>query len=137
MATIQRSARLAVCTLAAALATASCSSSHQDKATATPSAHSTTPRTVPSSASATVDPHAPSVRKAPPIHSDGITTLASDTGVKGNATYPIPGGIKAGKTLAIAIDCQGPGRLTVQVISDLRIGPFKAVITGPLLGNHW
>ncbi|MFD8810401.1 hypothetical protein ACFV23_02595 [Streptomyces sp. NPDC059627] len=41
--------------------------------------------------------------------------MASDTAVKGDSIYPIPGGIKAGKTLAIAINCQGPGRLTVQV----------------------
>jgi hypothetical protein len=94
---------------------AGCSSSHRDNATATPTTHSTTPHTAPSSASATSDPHAPSVHKAPQIHSDGITTLASGTGVKGNGAYPIPGGIKAGKTLAIAINCQGPGRLTVQV----------------------
>ncbi|MEU9383362.1 hypothetical protein AB0D38_21275 [Streptomyces sp. NPDC048279] len=41
--------------------------------------------------------------------------MVSDTAVKSDAIYPIPGGIKAGETLAIAINCQGPGRLTVQV----------------------
>ncbi|MEU7498340.1 hypothetical protein AB0B52_14845 [Streptomyces griseofuscus] len=114
MATTWQSVRLAVCTFTAALAVVSCSSGHHSTASAAPHLRITPPPTSPT-ASATPDPHSPSVHKAPPIHSDGITPLVSDAAVKGNATYTIPGGIKAGKTLAIAINCQGKGRLTVQV----------------------
>ncbi|MGY9069245.1 hypothetical protein [Streptomyces sp. CAS3] len=62
-------------------------------------------------------PPGPSVHQVPLTGSDGIKVLASGTTVKGDATYPIPGGIKAGRTLAIAINCEGPGRLTAQVRS--------------------
>ncbi|MGW1891536.1 hypothetical protein ACWCP6_14950 [Streptomyces sp. NPDC002004] len=41
--------------------------------------------------------------------------MTRGTAVTGTAVYPIPGGIRAGKTLAIAVNCQGPGRLTVHV----------------------
>ncbi|MFH7337115.1 hypothetical protein [Streptomyces hygroscopicus] len=44
-----------------------------------------------------------------------MTPLVRDTAVTGDVVYPIPGGIRAGETLAIAVDCQGPGRLTVRV----------------------
>ncbi|MFC7867907.1 hypothetical protein ACFU5B_29335 [Streptomyces murinus] len=62
-------------------------------------------------------PPGPSVHQVPLTGSNGIEVLADGTTVKGDATYPIPGGIKAGRTLAIAINCEGPGRLTVQVRS--------------------
>lgn len=61
------------------------------------------------------DPHAPSVARAPKLASDGITPLTSGINVKGRAVYPIPGGLKKGQTLAIAINCQGRGRLHVRV----------------------
>ncbi|GGY13622.1 hypothetical protein [Streptomyces anandii] len=65
--------------------------------------------------STTADPHGPSVATAPKLASDGITPLTTGARITGSATYPIPGGISAGKTLAIAINCQGAGRLHVQV----------------------
>ncbi|GAA4574309.1 hypothetical protein GCM10023100_39970 [Actinocorallia cavernae] len=65
----------------------------------------------------TPTPPGPSVHQVPLTGSNGIKVLADGTAVKGDATYPIPGGIKAGRTLAIAINCEGPGRLTVQVRS--------------------
>ncbi|MEU8928767.1 hypothetical protein AB0D30_02635 [Streptomyces sp. NPDC048409] len=115
MAIMRRSLRLAGCVLAAALATASCSSGHHESTSATHPARSARPSPAPSSDSATSDPRGPSVHKAPTTSPDGITALVSGASVEGSAIYPIPGGIKAGKTLAIAINCQGPGRLTVQV----------------------
>ncbi|MFQ3559445.1 hypothetical protein QZN11_21950 [Streptomyces gramineus] len=115
MAIMRRFLRLAGCVVAAALATSSCGSGHHESASATHPARSATPSPFPSSDSATSDPHGPSVHRAPTISPDGITALVSGASVEGDAIYPIPGGIKAGKTLAIAINCQGPGRLTVQV----------------------
>ncbi|MCG7208210.1 hypothetical protein [Streptomyces arenae] len=51
----------------------------------------------------------------PQIASRGIAVMVSDVKVKGSAVYAIPGGIESGKVLAIAINCQGSGVLTVQV----------------------
>ena len=115
MAITRRSARLTGCALVAALAAVGCTSGHHDGTTASPSARATTTPPTTATASASPDLHAPSVATAPKIASDGITALASGTKVKGSAVYEIPGGIKAGQTLAIAINCQGPGRLTVEV----------------------
>ncbi|QLI99966.1 hypothetical protein HZZ00_02555 [Streptomyces sp. NEAU-sy36] len=115
MAITRRFACLAVCVLAAIPGVVGCSSDHHDGAAASTPAQRTAPLATPSSGSPTPDPHSPTVRKAPEINSDGIVPLAGETAVKGKSVYPIPGGIKAGKTLAIAINCQGPGRLTVQV----------------------
>ncbi|TWV32543.1 hypothetical protein FRZ03_33155 [Streptomyces misionensis] len=115
MAITWRAARIAVCVFTGALGVAGCGSGHHDTPSATRSAHHTAPPATPSTTSATTDPRSPSVHKAPAIGSDGITPLTGATSVKGSAIYPIPGGIKAGKTLAIAINCQSPGRLTVQV----------------------
>lgn len=67
------------------------------------------------SSSTTRDPYAPSVKKAPQLSADGVTTVVSGANVKGSATYAIPGGMKAGKTLAVATYCQGSGRLDVEV----------------------
>ncbi|MEU9403718.1 hypothetical protein [Streptomyces sp. NPDC048242] len=70
----------------------------------------------PASASGTThDPYAPSVAKAPRISSDGIEVLASGASLSGSAAYPLPGGIKAGRTLAVAVNCQGDGRMSVKV----------------------
>ncbi|MGM9442548.1 hypothetical protein ACTAF0_20105 [Streptomyces murinus] len=112
MARTSRSIRLALSMCAAALATTSCVSGHHGTASPAPihPAHLTAPDTAPT-------PPGPSVHQVPLTSSDGIKALASGTTVKGDATYPIPGGIKAGRTLAIAINCEGPGRLTAQVRS--------------------
>ncbi|MFE9093043.1 hypothetical protein [Streptomyces sp. NPDC007264] len=97
------------------MAAVGCSFDHDDSSPPSRKGHavSASPTKVTSGSSS--DPYAPSVEKVPKVASDGITALATDTAVKGNAVYSIPGGITAGKTLAIAINCQGPGRLTVQV----------------------
>ncbi|WP_427164869.1 hypothetical protein ACQF4J_05830 [Streptomyces sp. C1-1] len=117
MVTMERSAGLAGCVIAVTLAVVGCGANHDDSPsasragrTASASLANTTPGASPSP-----DPYAPSVKKPPKITSDGITPLTADTALKGNVAYSLPGGIKAEKTLAIAINCQGPGRLTVQV----------------------
>lgn len=115
MAITRRFARLTGCAFLAALAAAGCTSGHHDSTTASTSARATATPPTTVTASASPDPHAPSVATAPKIASDGITALTSGTKVRGSAVYEIPGGLKAGQTLAIAINCQGPGRLTVQV----------------------
>lgn len=107
--------RRATCVLGATLLLASCGS-HKDASSS--SGHSNSA----ASASPTIkaprpssDPHAPSVASAPKLASHGITSLTSGANVKGQAVYPIPSGLKKGQTLAIAINCQGPGRLHVRV----------------------
>ncbi|WP_416485324.1 hypothetical protein [Streptomyces sp. CL12] len=119
MARTNRSIRLALSVCAAALATTSCVSDHHG--TASPAsvhpAHLTAPPAPTESPDTAPTPPGPSVHQVPLTSSDGIKVLASGTAIKGDATYPIPGGIRAGRTLAIAINCEGPGRLTVQVRS--------------------
>jgi hypothetical protein len=107
--------RRVTCGLAVALSIVGCSS--QGNGSSAPKHSSPSANATPTTAApdATAGPHTPSVAQAPKIASDGITPLTTGTRGKGSATYPIPGGIKAGKTLAIAINCQGPGRLRVQV----------------------
>lgn len=102
------------CGLAAVLSLAGCGSNGNASSAQGPSrtASASPAKTAPDT---TADPHTPSVARAPKIASEGITVLTTGTKVTGSATYPIPGGIKAGKTLAIAINCQGPGRLHVKV----------------------
>ncbi|MFY4720248.1 hypothetical protein [Streptomyces sp. LaBMicrA B280] len=121
MAITRRSVRLAFSVWAAALATAGCGGSGHHGTASPPLAHPARAAATPVPAEPATDPtpgpHAPSVHRAPLTGSDGIEVLASGTAVRGDATYPIPGGIKAGRTLAIAINCEGPGRLTVQVRS--------------------
>ncbi|WDO07422.1 hypothetical protein ME763_18095 [Streptomyces murinus] len=114
-----RPIRLALSMCAAALATTGCGSSPHGTASPTPAhpARLTAPSAPTEPSDTPPTPPGPSVHQAPLTASDGIKVLASGTAVKGDATYPIPGGIKAGRTLAIAINCAGPGRLTVQVRS--------------------
>ncbi|MEV7502040.1 hypothetical protein [Streptomyces sp. NPDC093018] len=117
MAITRRSVRLALSACAAALATTSCGSPGHHVTAPPPPAHParvTAPQ-VPTPSTDTAP--TPSVHQLPLTGSDGIEVLASGTAVKGDATYPIPGGIKTGRTLAIAINCEGPGRLAVQVRS--------------------
>ncbi|MFH8339327.1 hypothetical protein [Streptomyces sp. AM6-12] len=115
MTVARRSASMLGCALMIALATAGCESGHRATTPASRSPRNA-PSSLPESADGeTQDPHAPSVAKAPHIASDGITSLVSGAAVKGNAVYAIPGGIKKGKTLAIAINCKGSGQLAVQV----------------------
>lgn len=111
----RRIVRLATCVLVAALGAAGCGPGHHDGASATRPARGAAPPSSPPPAGATPDPRGPSVHKAPAISADGMTPLVGDTAVTGDVVYPIPGGIRAGKTLAIAVNCQGPGRLTVRV----------------------
>ncbi|MFD3590899.1 hypothetical protein [Streptomyces sp. NPDC058683] len=115
MATTRRSAHLLGCALIAALATAGCDSAPHATTSDGRSPRAAAESLTASTANATPDPYALSVVSAPKIASDGITSLASGTSAKGNAIYEIPGGIRAGKTLAIAVNCQGAGRLTVRV----------------------
>ncbi|CAL2056209.1 hypothetical protein ACH4OT_04240 [Streptomyces murinus] len=120
MARTSRSIRLALSVCAAALATTGCSSSGHHATASPPPAHParlTAPPTPTESPDTAPTPPGPSVHQVPLTSSDGIKVLASGTTVKGDATYPIPGGIKAGRTLAIAINCEGLGRLTAQVRS--------------------
>ncbi|MDX3382786.1 hypothetical protein PV682_15100 [Streptomyces niveiscabiei] len=46
----------------------------------------------------------------------GITAVAKGAVQTGNAEYPLPGGMRAGGTLAVAFECEGVGRLTVDVV---------------------
>ncbi|MEU3418570.1 hypothetical protein AB0F39_08470 [Streptomyces murinus] len=114
-----RPIRLALSMCAAALATTGCGPGPHSTASPAPAhpAHLTAPPSPTESPDTTPTPPGPSVHQVPLTGSDGIKVLAGGTAVKGDATYPIPGGIKAGRTLAIAINCEGPGRLTVQVRS--------------------
>ncbi|MFD7921696.1 hypothetical protein ACFV3R_21015 [Streptomyces sp. NPDC059740] len=63
----------------------------------------------------TADPHAASASRAPNLGARGVAVLVSGAAVRGKAEYPLKGGIVGGGTLAVAVDCQGPGRLTVAV----------------------
>ncbi|MFJ3649437.1 hypothetical protein [Streptomyces murinus] len=114
-----RPIRLALSMCAAALATTGCGSGPHGTASPAPAhpAHLIAPPSPTESPDTTPTPPGPSVHQVPLTGSNGIEVLAGGTAVKGDATYPIPGGIKAGRTLAIAINCEGPGRLTVQVRS--------------------
>ncbi|TXJ82035.1 hypothetical protein E2C11_09870 [Streptomyces lavendulae] len=114
----RRSIRLAFSVCVATLATAGCTASGQHGTASPPRpARLTTPPAPAESPDTPSASPAPSVHRVPLSASDGIEILAAGTAVRGDATYPIPGGIKAGRTLVIAIDCQGPGRLTAQVPS--------------------
>ncbi|MFK4145130.1 hypothetical protein [Streptomyces sp. NPDC004065] len=103
------------CALAGILAPAGCGT-HASAGVAHPSAAAPGRSTPPASAHVTAhDPHAPSVTEAPRIGADGRWVLVSGASVTGHGTYPLPGGIRAGGTLAIAVNCQGAGRVDVQV----------------------
>ncbi|MEW2133233.1 hypothetical protein [Streptomyces sp. NPDC005435] len=91
-----------------ALAVAGCDGHDTKGAAGTPAASAPAPAT-------RHDPHAPSVDRAPRISSDGIKVLNSAAAISGSAAYSIPGGIKAGRTLAVAINCRGAGRMSVKV----------------------
>ncbi|HEY8979919.1 MAG TPA: hypothetical protein VIU15_10100 [Streptomyces sp.] len=43
-------------------------------------------------------------------------TLVSAAARTGDAEYPIPGGVRAGGMLVVAFECEGAGRLTVDVV---------------------
>ena len=45
-------------------------------------------------------------------------TLVSGSARTGNAEYSIPGGLRAGGMLAVAFQCEGTGRLVVDVLPD-------------------
>lgn len=107
-------ARGVTCVLTVSLAVAGCGS-HGKSATHSRSSPAVSATSSTATPDTTPDPHGPSIAVAPKLTSDGISVLTARTKVKGSATFPIPGGIKAGKTLAIGINCQGPGRLRVQV----------------------
>ncbi|GAA2231182.1 hypothetical protein GCM10010360_63720 [Streptomyces nogalater] len=65
--------------------------------------------------SASHDPHAATTSKAPNLSARDIRPIISDTSVTGNSEYSIPDGIAKGKTLAIAVNCQGSGKLRVSI----------------------
>ncbi|GAQ59043.1 hypothetical protein [Streptomyces acidiscabies] len=46
----------------------------------------------------------------------GMTAVARATAQTGNAEYPLPGGMRAGGTLAVAFECEGVGRLVIDVV---------------------
>jgi hypothetical protein len=114
MALINSPARAAGCVLVAVAVMAGCSS-HQDGPARSRPGPASSASPVTASSGASVDPYAPSVAKVPDIASDGITKLVSATEVTGSAVYPLPGGVKAGRTLAIAVNCAGAGKITVRV----------------------
>jgi hypothetical protein len=112
---VKRAARLTGCAAVVVLGVTGCGSGrHAPAAVAHPAGVVKASRAAPSPIT-TPDPYAPSVKKAPNLSADGTTTVVSGANVKGSATYAIPGGMKAGKTLAIATYCQGSGRLDVRV----------------------
>ncbi|MEV4341270.1 hypothetical protein [Streptomyces sp. NPDC049590] len=65
--------------------------------------------------SARHDPRAATASEAPDLRALGIRPVVSGTSAAGRSEYPIPGGIIKGKTFAIAVHCQGSGKLTVSV----------------------
>ncbi|MET8981256.1 hypothetical protein ABZX85_37245 [Streptomyces sp. NPDC004539] len=46
----------------------------------------------------------------------GLKALASGPARTGSAEYAIPGGVRAGGTLAVAFECEGVGRLVMDVV---------------------
>ncbi|QNP71387.1 hypothetical protein IAG44_19415 [Streptomyces roseirectus] len=46
----------------------------------------------------------------------GGEALVSGAARKGSAEYPIPGGLRAGGMLAVAFECEGAGKLVVDVV---------------------
>ncbi|MGW1709192.1 hypothetical protein ACWCP8_27715 [Streptomyces sp. NPDC002206] len=99
------------------LAAAACTNGHAPHAThQTASAPGAKPSSQASaSANPTHHPSGPSTSHAPNLAEDEIPTLTTASSVIGNAEYPLRGGIKSGHTLAIAVNCQGKGTLTVVV----------------------
>ncbi|MGV9342746.1 hypothetical protein [Streptomyces sp. NPDC003688] len=100
--------------LLVALAVAGCDS-HDGKGADSGTPHKAASTSSSAAPDTTHDAYAPSVAKVPSMSSDGIEVLASGASLSGSAAYPLPGGIKAGRTLAVAVNCQGEGRMSVKV----------------------
>ncbi|MET7882981.1 hypothetical protein [Streptomyces avermitilis] len=82
---------------------------------ARPAAGSTSvPPTAATSHSAT-DPHAPTTVKPPNLAARDIDVVLSGKSLTGQHEYAIPKGIKAGDTLATAVNCKGPGKLIIKL----------------------
>ena len=103
------------CAVAAVLTVAGCGFGHHDSTSADNTARVVGASRAAASPYVTRDPHAASVDKPPKLASDGITTLVSGSRLKGSVIYPIPGRVRAGEALVIAVNCQGPGRLDAEV----------------------
>ncbi|MEU1272508.1 hypothetical protein [Streptomyces sp. NPDC005799] len=112
---VLRAARLAASTVAVVLAATGCGFGHHDSTSADNTARVVKASPAAVSPDATRDPYAASVDKPPKLASDGITALVSGSHLKGSVIYPIPGRVRAGEALVIAVNCQGPGRLDAEV----------------------
>jgi hypothetical protein len=112
---VKHAARLTGCTLVVVLAATGCGSGrHAPSAVTQPAGVVKAPHAAASPSTAR-DPYAPSVKKVPELASAGITVLVSGSHLKGSVIYPIPGRVRAGEALVIAVNCQGPGRLDAEV----------------------
>lgn len=98
------------------LGVTACTSSHASAARQTEGKPGTKPASqATASANPTPRQQGPSTAKAPNLAEDDIPTLIAASSKTGNAEYPLRGGIKPGHTLAISVNCQGKGKLTVVV----------------------
>jgi hypothetical protein len=109
-----RTIGLLLCGLAPVVVLTGCSGgkhSSGSPATQTPVSSAAAPTASP----AARDPHAATAVKAPNLSARGIKVVLSGTSLKGQHGYSLPHGIKAGDTLAVAVNCQGAGKLLVKV----------------------
>ncbi|WP_143573305.1 hypothetical protein [Streptomyces acidiscabies] len=73
----------------------------------------------PTASAATVRPAETGTRRAAVVGGpelEGMTVAAKGAVQTGNAEYPLPGGMRAGGTLAVAFECEGVGRLVIDVV---------------------
>lgn len=99
------------------LAAAACTDGHTPRAThqtaSTPGGKPASQAGAPSTPAP--NPSGPSTAHAPNLAEDEIPALTTASSMVGNAEYPLRGGIKSGQVLALAVNCQGKGKLTVVV----------------------
>jgi hypothetical protein len=113
----RRSGVLACTAVLLGAAAAGCTSNHSSSADHPPTDRPSTNHSVAATtASPTApDPHAPSVAKSPNLGDEDVKALVSAASLTGSGEYPLKGGIRSGKTLAIAVNCQGIGTLKVTI----------------------
>lgn len=64
---------------------------------------------------AAADPHAPSAATTPDLSALGVDVVVGGKALTGQRAYAIPRRGTAAATLAVAVDCQGPGKVLVKL----------------------
>ncbi|MFJ5611974.1 hypothetical protein ACIQCJ_21595 [Streptomyces sp. NPDC093221] len=67
--------------------------------------------------------------KAPNLSEVNVPTLASAASLSKDTEFPLIGGIRASKTLAIAVNCKGTGTLTVAIEPSGLSFPLRCIPT--------